>query len=312
LLPISALPPSIPDHPGNDVYPGASARDGLVDHHTARRQFGQISGLASMNSTARLGLRPSRSNSLSIARSTSQRRTPGAINRRRIPPRDLRTAEIQQGQSADTPILTLSITSDSLPLDRVNDFADTLLAQSSAKLAGVGLVTIQGNQKAGGPRPGESRTISALKLSLGRCPRDLGQANVNAPKAASTGRASRSHRIDDQIFSATPTSRSLLLQDGAPIRLGDIATSSTASRTISSPRGRLEKWRASRSPAGHPAQPGANIIQTAIREGIAPAPDRHAAPSVRVSILADRTETIRASVTDVQFTLLLTVVLVVM
>src|SRR5205814_1564194 len=217
---------------------------------------------------------------------------------------------------ADTPILTLSITSDSLPLDRVNDFADTLLAQKLSEVTGVGLVTIQGNQKPAVRVQVNPAAISALGLSLEDVRTILGQANVNAPKGSFDGpRQSYTIGSNDQIFSAEAYKPIIVAyKNGAPIRLGDIANI-----IDSVENDQLAAWVGSKN-GEHPAvlldiqrQPGANIIQTVDRvKELLPRLTGTLPPSVRVSILADRTETIRASVTDVQFTLLLTVVLVVM
>src|SRR5947209_3753757 len=217
---------------------------------------------------------------------------------------------------ADKPILTLPNTSDSLPLEKVNDLADTVLAQKLSEVTGVGLVTIEGNQKPAVRVQVNPATISSLGLSLEDVRTILGQANVNAPKGSFSG-AQQSFTIgsNDQIISAEAYKPIIVAyKNGAPIRLGDIAN------VIDSVENdQLAAWVGS-SNGEHAAvlldiqrQPGANIIQTV--EGVKqllPKLTGTLPPSVRVSILADRTETIRASVTDVQFTLLLTIALVVL
>jgi len=217
---------------------------------------------------------------------------------------------------ADTPILTLSITSDSLPLDRVNDFADTLLAQKLSEVTGVGLVTIQGNQKPAVRVQVNPAAISALGLSLEDVRALLGQANVNAPKGSFEGpRQSFTIGSNDQIFSAEAYKPIIVAyKNGAPIRLGDVA------QVIDSVENdQLAAWVGTKH-GEKPAvlldiqrQPGANIIQTVERvKQLLPRLTSTLPPSVHVDVLADRTETIRASVRDVQFTLLLTIALVVM
>ncbi|HZE56221.1 MAG TPA: multidrug efflux RND transporter permease subunit [Chthoniobacterales bacterium] len=321
LLPISALPTvDFPTIQVTTLYPGASA-DVMVSSITTplERQFGQISGLASMNSTSSFGtstitLQFALDRPIDVAAQDVQ----AAINiAGGFLPRDLpNPPKYNKVNPADTPILTLSITSDSLPLDRVNDFADTLLAQKLSEVSGVGLVTIQGNQKPAVRVQVNPATISALKLSLEDVRAILGQANVNAPKGSFDGpRQSFTIGSNDQIFSADAYKPIIVAyKNGAPIRLGDIANI-----IDSVENDQLAAWVGSKN-GEHPAvlldiqrQPGANIIQTVDRvKELLPRLTGTLPPSVRVSILADRTETIRASVTDVQFTLLLTVVLVVM
>jgi multidrug efflux pump len=321
LLPISALPTvDFPTIQVTTIYPGASA-DVMVSSITTplERQFGQISGLASMNSTSSFGtstitLQFVLDRPIDVAAQDVQ----AAINiAGGFLPRDLpNPPKYNKVNPADTPILTLSITSDSLPLDRVNDFADTLLAQKLSEVSGVGLVTIQGNQKPAVRVQVNPAAISALKLSLEDVRTILGQANVNAPKGSFDGpQQSFTIGSNDQIFSAEAYKPIIVAyKNGAPIRLGDIANI-----IDSVENDQLAAWVGSKK-GEHPAvlldiqrQPGANIIQTvnSVKQ-LLPRLTGTLPPSVKVSILADRTETIRASVTDVQFTLLLTVVLVVM
>jgi multidrug efflux pump len=321
LLPISALPTvDFPTIQVTTLYPGASA-EVMVSSITTplERQFGQISGLASMNSTSSFGtstitLQFVLDRPIDVAAQDVQ----AAINvAGGFLPRDLpNPPKYNKVNPADTPILTLSITSDSLPLDRVNDFADTLLAQKLSEVTGVGLVTIQGNQKPAVRVQVNPAAISSLKLSLEDVRAILGQANVNAPKGSFDGpRQSFTIGSNDQIFSAEAYKPIIVAyKNGAPIRLGDIANI-----IDSVENDQLAAWVGSKN-GEHAAvlldiqrQPGANIIQTVDRvKELLPRLTGTLPPSVHVSILADRTETIRASVTDVQFTLLLTVVLVVM
>src|SRR6516225_962686 len=321
LLPISALPTV--DFPTIEVttyYPGASA-EVMVSAITTplERQFGQIAGLASMNSTSSFGVstitlqfvldRP-----IDVAAQDVQ----AAINvASGFLPKDLpNPPKYNKVNPADTPILTLSITSDSLPLDRVNDFADTLLAQKLSEVTGVGLVTIQGNQKPAVRVQVNPAAISALGLSLEDVRMLLGQANVNAPKGSFEGpRQSFTIGSNDQIFSAEAYKPIIIAyKNGAPIRLGDVA------QVIDSVENdQLAAWVGTKN-GEKPAvlldiqrQPGANIIQTVERvKQLLPRLTSTLPPSVHVDVLADRTETIRASVRDVQFTLLLTIALVVM
>ena len=321
LLPISALPTV--DFPTIEVttfYPGASA-DVMVSAITTplERQFGQIAGLASMNSTSSFGtstitLQFVLDRSIDVAAQDVQ----AAINvAGGFLPKDLpNPPKYNKVNPADTPILTLSITSDSLPLDRVNDFADTLLAQKLSEVTGVGLVTIQGNQKPAVRVQVNPAAISSLGLGLDDVRTILGQANVNAPKGSFDGaRQSFTIGSNDQIFSADAYKPIIVAyKNGAPIRLGDMAN------VIDSVENdQLGAWVSNRN-GEQPAvlldiqrQPGANIIQTVERvKQLLPRLTSTLPPSVHVEVLADRTETIRASFSDVQLTLLLTIALVVM
>ena len=321
LLPISALPTV--DFPTIEVttfYPGASA-DVMVSAITTplERQFGQIAGLASMNSTSSFGtstitLQFVLDRPIDVAAQDVQ----AAINvAGGFLPKDLpNPPKYNKVNPADTPILTLSITSDSLPLDRVNDFADTLLAQKLSEVTGVGLVTIQGNQKPAVRVQVNPAAISSLGLGLDDVRTILGQANVNAPKGSFDGaRQSFTIGSNDQIFSADAYKPIIVAyKNGAPIRLGNLAN------VIDNVENdQLGAWVSNRN-GEQPAvlldiqrQPGANIIQTVERvKQLLPRLTSTLPPSVHVEVLADRTETIRASFSDVQLTLLLTIALVVM
>src|ERR1700752_319364 len=321
LLPISALPAV--DFPTIEVttyYPGASA-EVMVSSITTplERQFGQIAGLASMNSTSSFGVstitlqfvldRP-----IDVVAQDVQ----AAINVAGgfLPTGLPNPPKYNKVNTADTPILTLSITSDSLPLDRVNDFADTLLAQKFSEVTGVGLVTIQGNQKPAVRVQVNPAAISALGLSLEDVRTILGQANVNAPKGSFDGpRQSFTIGSNDQIFSADAYKPIIVAyKNGAPIRLGDMAN--IIDRVEND---QLAAWVGAKN-GEKPAvlldiqrQPGANIIQTVERvRQLLPRLTSTLPPSVHVDVLADRTATIPTSVRDVQFPLLLTIALVVM
>ena len=321
LLPISALPTV--DFPTIEVttfYPGASA-DVMVSAITTplERQFGQIAGLASMNSTSSFGtstitLQFVLDRPIDVAAQDVQAaiNVAGGFLPKGLP----NPPKYNKVNPADTPILTLSITSESLPLDRVNDFADTLLAQKLSEVTGVGLVTIQGNQKPAVRVQVNPAAISSLGLGLDDVRTILGQANVNAPKGSFDGaRQSFTIGSNDQIFSADAYKPIIVAyKNGAPIRLGNLAN------VIDSVENdQLGAWVSNRN-GEQPAvlldiqrQPGANIIQTVERvKQLLPRLTSTLPPSVHVEVLADRTETIRASFSDVQLTLLLTIALVVM
>lgn len=317
LLPISALPPV--DFPTIQVtaqYPGASP-DVMVSSVATplERQFGQISGLAMMTSVSSFG----------IANITLQfvldreidaaaQDVQAAINAAGgVLPKNLPSPPTySKVNPADTPILSLQITSDTLPLEKVNDLADTVLAQRLSEVSGVGLVTIQGNQKPAVRVQVNPGAIAALGMSFEDVRNALVQNNLNAPKGSFDGtKQSYSISANDQIFSADEYRKLIIAyKNGSPVRLGDIGKVIDNVENV-----RLAAW-VGPKPAvivDVQRQPGANIIETAERvKELLPKLRASIPPSMKVTILSDRTETIRASIHDVQFTLILTVFLVVM
>jgi multidrug efflux pump len=317
MLPISSLPTV--DFPTIQVvtrYPGASP-EVMVSAVTTplETQLDQISGLTSMISSSSSGvstitLQFALNRDIDVAAQDVQ----AAINiARGYLPNDLPNLPIyNKVNPADTPILTLALTSDTLPIARVNDLADTLLAQKLSQLEGVGLVSIQGNQK---PAVRVQFNPSAL-ASLGMGPEDvrniITQANVDAPKGSFNG-PQQSHMIgsNDQLNTADEY-RPLIIayKNGSPVRLTQVARVFDGVEDE-----QLAAW-VGQKPAfllDIQRQPGANIIQTVDRiKRLLPKLTNALPPAVHVSILTDRTQTIRASVRDVQFTLILTVGLVVL
>ena len=320
LLPISALPAV--DFPTIQVtaeFPGASAEVMASGVTTPlERQFGQIAGLAAMNSVSSAGtstitLQFTLGRDIDVAAQDVQ----AAINAAGgVLPKLPNPPKYNKVNPADTPILTLAVTSDSLPLDRVNDFADTLLAQKLSQVSGVGLVTVQGNQKPAVRVQVNPAAVASLGLGLEDVRTLLTQANVNAPKGSFDGpRQSYTIGSNDQILSAAQYRPIIVAyRNGAPVRLEDIGQVVDGVEND-----QLAAW-VGRADGEQPAvlldvqrQPGANIIETVERvRKLLPQLTATIPPAVKVNVLADRTETIRASVADVQFTLLLTVVLVVM
>src|SRR6201982_847724 len=317
LLPIASLPQV--DFPTIQVvtrYPGASPEVMTSAVTTPlESQFDQISGLTSMSSTSSFGvstitLQFDLNRDIDVAAQDVQ----AAINvSRGYLPSDLPNLPVyNKVNPADTPILTLSITSDSLPLAKVNDLADTLLAQKLSQVAGVALVTIEGNQK-----PAVRIQFNpAAMASLGMGPEDLRnaitQANVDAPKGSFNGtRQSYMIGSNDQLLTADAY-RPLIIayRNGAPVKLSDIANVFDSVEDE-----QLAAW-VGNKPAvlvDIQRQPGANIIQTVDRiKRLLPKLTASIPPAVKVSILTDRTQTIRASGRDVQFTLILTVGLVIL
>ncbi len=316
-LPISALPAvDFPTIVVNAQYPGASP-DVMASSITTplERQFGQISGLASMTSTSSFGttaitLQFTLDRDIDSAAQDVQ----AAINAANgVLPRGVPSPPtFNKVNPADTPILTLVISSDSLPLEKVNDFADTVLAQKLSQVSGVGLVTIQGNQKPAVRVRVNPAALAALGLSIEDVRTALAAANVNAPKGSFDGaRQSYAIGVNDQIFSASEYKPIIIAyKNGSPVRVSDIGDVVDNVENV-----RLAGW-AGDKPAvivDVQRQPGANIIETADKvKALLPKLKSAIPPAIKVAILSDRTETIRASVKDVQFTMMLTIALVVL
>ncbi len=316
LLPISALPAV--DFPTIQVttrYPGASP-DVMTSAVTTplEKQFGQISGLAAMNSVSSFGistitLQFNLDRNIDVAAQDVQaaiNASGGVLAKTPNPP------TYNKVNPADTPIMTLAITSSSLPLDKVNDFADSLLGQKLSQVTGVGLVSIQGNQKPAVRVQVNPAALAALGLGLEDVRQILMQANVNTAKGSFDGdRQAYTIGSNDQILKAADYEPIIITyKNGAPVRLKDVGD------VIDSVENeQIAAW-VGEEPAvllDIQRQPGANIIETVERvKALLPKLTATLPPSVKVSVLSDRTETIRASVNDVQFTLLLTVALVVM
>jgi multidrug efflux pump len=321
-LPISALPTV--DFPTIQIvsqYPGADP-DVMASLVTAplEKQFGQISGLTAMSSISSFGT------SVITLQFTLGRKideagqdVQAAINAAGglLPPDMPNPPVFNKVNPADTPILTLAITSDSLPLDKINDYADSVLAQKLSEVSGVGLVTIQGNQKPAIRVRLNPAALSAQGLALEDVRTAISQANVNAPKGSFDGEH-QSYTIgsNDQILTADEFKPIILTyRNGAPVRLADVADVQDGVENSL-----LAAWLSSPTAPYQPCvlldiqrQPGANIIDTVeriksqLRRLTASVP-----PGIHVSIFSDRTETIRASVSDVQFTLVLSIGLVVL
>ncbi len=317
LLPISALPPV--DFPTIQVtaeYPGASPEVMASSVTTPMEtQFGEISGLSQMTSISSFGnatitLQFVLDRDIDAAAQDVQ----AAMNASKgvlaagIP----NPPTYSKVNPADTPILTLQITSDTLPLNKINDLAETVLAQKLSEVSGVGLVTIEGNQKPAVRVRVNPAAISALGIGLEDIRTALTLNNINQPKGSFDGKhQSYSIGANDQIYSAAEYANVIVAyKNGSPVRLKDIGEVVDNVENV-----RLAAW-VGQQPAvllDIQRQPGANIIQTADRvKALLPRLRNSLPPSMKVDILTDRTETIRASVADVQFTLMLTVALVVM
>jgi hydrophobe/amphiphile efflux-1 (HAE1) family protein len=316
LLPISALPAV--DFPTIQVlaqFPGASPEVMASSVTTPlERQFGQISSLSMMTSVSSFGnatitLQFNLDRDIDAAAQDVQAAVNAAGG---VLPKMPNPPTYNKVNPADTPILTLQITSDTLPLEKVNDLADTIMAQKLSEVTGVGLVTIEGNQKPAIRVRVNPTALAGLGLGFEDIRSALQANNVNQPKGSFDGqRQSYDIAANDQIFSATEYGNVIVAyKNGSPVRLRDIGQVVDNVENV-----RMGGW-VGRQPAvilDIQRQPGANIIETADRvKALLPRLRSAIPPSVKVAILQDRTETIRSSVADVQFTLILTVVLVVM
>ncbi|MCJ0761845.1 MdtB/MuxB family multidrug efflux RND transporter permease subunit [Variovorax terrae] len=316
-LPLSALPEV--DYPTIQVitlYPGASP-DVMTSSVTAplERQFGQMPGLNQMSSTSSGGASViTLQFNLDLSLDIAEQEVQAAINAsNNLLPADLPTPPIyNKVNPADTPVLTLAITSKTLPLPKVSDLIDTRLAQKLSQVAGVGLVSLSGGQRPAVRIQINPKAVAALGLNLDDIRTAIGNANVNQAKGNFDG-PSRASTIDanDQLKSADEY-RNLIIgyKNGAAIRITDIAQVVDAAENV-----RLGAW-ANTTPAiimNIQRQPGANVIGVvdSIKK-LLPKLQASLPGSIDVQILTDRTTTIRASVSDVEFELLLSVALVVM
>src|ERR1700681_1279029 len=317
LLPISAVPEV--DYPTIQVttfYPGASP-DVMASSVTAplERQFGQVPGLQQMTSTSSDGSSViTLQFSLSLSIDVAEQEVQQSINASgTYLPADLPSPPIySKTNPADTPILTLALTSADLPLSRVEDLADTRLAPKISQLPGVSLVSISGGQKPAVRIQANPTSLASYSLNLEDLRTAIVGANVNQAKGNFDG-AHQSYQIaaNDQLLSSADYAPLIIAyKNGAPIRLDEVATIVDDTENV-----RQAAWM-NEVPAvivNIQRQPGANIIS--VVDGIKqllPQLTSSLPLSVKVSILTDRTTTIRASVSDVQFELMLTVALVVM
>ena len=316
-LPLSALPEV--DYPTIQVvtlYPGASP-DVTTSSITAplERQFGQMPGLNQMSSTSSGGASViTLQFSLALTLDVAEQEVQAAINAATslLPP-DLPSPPIyNKVNPADTPILTLAITSTSLPLPKVEDLIDTHIAQKISQLPGVGLVTVSGGQRPAVRIQANPKALAAYGMSLDDLRTAIGNANVNQAKGSFDG-PFRASTIDanDQLKSAVEYQRLIIAyKNGAPIRMTDVADVIDDAENI-----RLAAWSNDKAAIilNIQRQPGANVIEVVDRiKKLLPQLQATLPGSVGVALLTDRTTTIRASVRDVEFELMLAVGLVVM
>ncbi|MGR2708400.1 multidrug transporter subunit MdtB [Pseudomonas sp. IB20] len=317
LLPVSALPQV--DYPTIRVmtlYPGASP-DVMTSAVTAplERQFGQMPGLTQMASTSSGGasvltLRFNLDINIDVAEQQVQAAINAATN---LLPKDLPAPPVyNKVNPADTPVLTLAITSKTMLLPKLNDLVDTRMAQKIAQISGVGMVSIAGGQRQAVRIKVNPEALAANGLNLSDVRTLIAASNVNQPKGNFDG-PTRVSMLDanDQLVSPEQYAELILAyNNGAPLRLKDVAQIVDGAENE-----RLAAW-ANENQAvllNVQRQPGANVIEVVDRiKALLPSITDNLPAGLEVTVLTDRTQTIRASVTDVQHELLIAIALVVM
>jgi multidrug efflux pump len=316
-LPLSALPEV--DYPTIQVqtfYPGASP-EVMTTSVTSplERQFGQMPGLNQMSSVSSGGASViTLEFGLDLSLDVAEQEVQAAINAAgNLLPSDLPAPPIYaKVNPADAPILTLALTSKTLPLTQVEDYADTRLAQKISQVAGVGLVTLSGGHRPAVRIRANPMALAAYGLNLDDLRTTIGNLNVDTPKGNFDGPAqSYTINANDQITDAKQyLSQVVAYKNGAPVRLSDVATVVDGAEND-----KLAAW-ANRAPAillNVQRQPGANVIAVVDAvTALLPALKITLPGSIDVAVLSDRTNTIRASVSDVEFELALSIGLVVL
>ena len=316
-LPLSALPQV--DYPTIQVvtlYPGASP-DVVTSSITAplERQFGQMPGLKQMSSSSSGGASViTLQFDLLMKLDVAEQQVQAAINAgSNLLPTDLPAPPIySKVNPADTPILTLAITSASLKMPQVQNLVDTRIAQKISQVPGVGLVSLSGGQRPAVRVQVNPKALAAQGLGLEDVRTAVNAANTNQAKGSFDGPA-RAYTIDanDQLRSAEEYRKVIVAyRNNAPVYLSDVADVIEDAENS-----RLGAWM-NDTPAiivNVQRQPGANVIQVVERvQALLPGLTASLPPTIEVKLLTDRTVTIRASVKDTQFELLLAIALVVM
>src|SRR5499425_1250138 len=297
-------------------YPGASAETMASSvAQPLERQFAQIPGVAQVTSTSGLA------NTTVVVQFDLDRNIDGAANDIQAAinaasgqlPRDLPAPPVyRKVNPADSPVLIMSVASDAMPLIGVDDQADTKLAQQISQMSGVGLVTIGGEQKPAIRVQIDPAKLVAKGLSLEEVRAQLALTTVNTPKGNIDGPI-RSYTIyaNDQLAVAEPWNNVIIAyRNGAPLRVRDIG------QAVAGPEdAKKAAWAQGKRGVFLVVfkQPGANVIET-VDKIKATLPRLVAAipPAIKIELISDRTQTIRAAVEDVQFTLLITIALVIM
>src|SRR4029077_6488882 len=278
-------------------------------------QFGQIPGITQMTSASALGYTQiSLQFNLSRSVDSAATDTLSAINAASgtLPPQMTFPPTIRKVNPADTPILVLSVTSDSLPLTVVDAYAENVLLPKISQVLGVGVVGIGGQQKPAIRVQVKPQSLAARNIGLEDVRSVLSQANVDLPKGTlNSPRKTYTLNTNDQLLNPEAYNDLIVAyRNGSPVRIRDIG------KTIDGPENDLLAGWFNNQRAiilNVQRQPGANVVETVDRvKTLLPQLEASIPPAIKVSILSDRTQTIRASIRDVQFTLLLTAALVVM
>jgi hydrophobe/amphiphile efflux-1 (HAE1) family protein len=317
LLPVASLPNvNYPTLQVTAQLPGTDPRTMASSVATPlETQFGQIPGLTQMTSASALGYTQiTLQFDLSRALDGAVSDTLSAINAAGpyLPLNMPYPPTIRKVNPADTPVLVLAVSSDSLPLTIVDAYAENILLQKISQIAGVGLVGIGGQQKPAIRVQVDPQALATRGISLEDVRNVIGQANVDQPKGTlNSPRQTYTLNTNDQLLKPDAYNNLILAyRNGSPVRLRDVG------KAIDGPENDLiAGWYNNKRAIIMPIQrqPGANVVDTVQRvKAMLPVLQASIPAAVKIDILSDRTETIRASVSDVQFTLLLTVALVVM
>jgi hydrophobe/amphiphile efflux-1 (HAE1) family protein len=317
LLPVASLPNiNYPTVTVTAQLPGADPQTmGATVASPLELQFGEIPGLTQMTSSSALGYTQitlqfelSRNIDGAVSDTLSAIQTANAYLPKDLPYPPM----IRKVNPADTPILVLGIHSDSLPITTVDAFAQNILMQKISQISGVGLVGVGGQQQPAVRVQVDPAALAARGINLEDVRTVLGQANVDLPKGQlNNPRQTFTFNTNDQLFDPEKYADLIIAyRNGSPVRIRDVG------RAINAGQNELIAGWENNKPAVILAiqrQPGANVIETVQRiKDMMPVLQASIPAAVKIDVISDRTQTIRAAVADVQFTLLLTVVLVVM
>ncbi|MGA7996251.1 MAG: efflux RND transporter permease subunit, partial [Bradyrhizobium sp.] len=317
LLPVASLPNvNYPTISVTAQLPGADPQTMASSVATPlEEQFGQIPGITQMTSSSALGF-TSITLQFDLSRDIEGAATDtlAAINAAggQLPPAMIFPPTIRKVNPADTPILVLALTSDTLPLTTVDAYAENILLQKISQISGVGLVGIGGQQKPAVRVQVNPQALAARGIGLEDVRNVISQANVDLPKGTlNSPRKTYTINTNDQLLDPAAYNNLILAyRNGSPVRVKDVGNA------INGPENDLLAAWYDKQPCiilAVQRQPGANVIATVDRvKAMLPQLQASIPKDIKVSILSDRTETIRASVSDVRFTLVLTVALVVM
>ena len=326
-LPVAALPEvDFPTLQVSASLPGASPETMASNVATPlERQFSLIAGITQMTSANTLGqtsilLQFELTRDLDGAAQDVQAAINAAAGQ--LPTNLPAPPTVRKVNPADAPIMILVLTSDTLPLSKISDYADNLLAQQLSRIDGIGQVTIGGAQKPAIRIQIDPRKVAALGLQLDAVRAQIAANTVNLPKGALSGPLqSFTIYANDQVLDAGVWNRMIVgYRNGAPVRVSDLGRA-IADVENNQSAGWTFPGKASLDPTLHAGeciflvvfkQPGANVIQTAERVKAAlPILQASMPPAITVHLVADRTQTIRASVRDVEIALLITIALVI-